>query len=64
MEGLKLSQLEQRNYGELFQLCDVDGTGKITGIKASELFLSSGLGQEALLQVNNFRESLSSVKNG
>jgi len=64
MEALKLSQLEQRNYGELFQLCDVDGTGKITGIKASELFLSSGLGQEALLQVNNFRESLSSVKSG
>lgn len=52
MEVLKLSQQEQRNYGELFQLCDVDGTGRITGIKASELFLSSGLGQDALLQVN------------
>jgi hypothetical protein len=64
MEVLKLSQLEQRNYEELFQLCDVDGTGKITGIKASELFLSSGLGQEALLLVNSFRESLSSVKSG
>lgn len=52
MEGLKLSQQEQRNYGELFQLCDVDGTGRITGIKASELFLSSGLGQDALLQIS------------
>lgn len=64
MEGLKLTQIEQRNYGELFQLCDVDGTGKITGIKASDLFLSSGLGQETLLQVNNFREILTSVKSG
>lgn len=52
MEGLKLSQQEQRTYGELFQLCDVDGTGRITGIKASELFLSSGLGQDALLQIS------------
>lgn len=52
MEGLKLTQQEQRNYGELFQLCDVDGTGRITGIKASELFLSSGLGQDALLQIS------------
>ena len=52
MEVLKLTQLERRNYEELFQLCDVDGTGKITGIKASELFLSSGLGQEALLQIS------------
>ncbi|XP_076079519.1 ralBP1-associated Eps domain-containing protein 2-like isoform X9 [Mytilus galloprovincialis] len=52
MEVLKLSQQEQRNYGELFQLCDVDGTGRITGIKASELFLSSGLGQDALLQIS------------
>lgn len=51
MEGLKLSKQEERNYEELFQLC-VDVTGKITGIKASELFSWSGLGQEALFQIS------------
>ena len=51
MEGLKLSEQEQQLYGELFQTCDVDGSGKITGIKAAELFRASGLSQDQLLQV-------------
>ena len=51
MEGLKLTDQEQRVYGELFGLCDVEATGKVTGLKASELFLSSGLSQETLHQV-------------
>lgn len=51
MEGLTLSQQEQIYYGELFQTYDVDGTGKITGVHASDLFLSSGLTQEHLMQV-------------
>lgn len=51
MEGLKLSQQEIMAYGELFQNWDVDGTGKITGPRASELLMSSGLNQEALMQV-------------
>lgn len=51
MEGLKLSDQEQRFYGELFQTCDSDVSGKISGIKALELFRASGLKQEALHQV-------------
>lgn len=51
MDALKLSEQEQIYYGELFQICDVDGSGKITGVKASELFLTSGLSQDLLLQV-------------
>ncbi|KAK7480159.1 hypothetical protein BaRGS_00028544, partial [Batillaria attramentaria] len=51
MEGLKLGDLEQQYYAELFQTCDVEGTGKITGMKASELFLASGLNQDALKQI-------------
>ncbi|OWF39702.1 RalBP1-associated Eps domain-containing protein 1 [Mizuhopecten yessoensis] len=51
MEGLTLSQQEQICYGELFQTCDVDGTGRITGVRASDLFLSSGLSQDHLMQV-------------
>ncbi|ESO89180.1 hypothetical protein LOTGIDRAFT_229081 [Lottia gigantea] len=53
MEGLKLSESEQRCYGEYFQACDSDGTGKITGLKASELFRGSGLAPEALVQDPN-----------
>lgn len=52
MEGLKLGDLEQAYYAELFQTCDVEGTGKITGMKASELFLASSLHQDALKQVS------------
>ncbi|XP_050392652.1 ralBP1-associated Eps domain-containing protein 1 isoform X3 [Patella vulgata] len=52
MEGLKLSDSELQCYGELFQACDSDGTGKITGLKASELFRGSGLGQDALIQIS------------
>ncbi len=51
MEALKLSDQEQRFYGELFQGCDTDASGKISGIKALDLFRASGLTQEALHQV-------------
>lgn len=53
MEALKLGDLEQQYYAELFQTCDVDGTGKITAQKASELFRASGLNQDALKQVGS-----------
>ena len=46
-----LSEKEQSYYAELFQSCDVEGTGKFSGLKVSELFRSSGLGQEVLQQV-------------
>ena len=52
MEGLKLGDLEQAYYAELFQTCDVEGTGRISGTKASELFLASSLQQDALKQVS------------
>ncbi|KAL8581773.1 hypothetical protein ACOMHN_043191 [Nucella lapillus] len=51
MEGLKLGEIEQAYYAELFQTCDVEGTGKITGLKASELFLASSLPQDVLKQI-------------
>lgn len=53
MESLKLNEQEQRVYAELFGSCDVENTGKVTGVRASELFLSSGLPQDILQQVNN-----------
>ena len=45
------SEREQSYYAELFQSCDIDGTGKITGTQAGELFRSSRLSQDILVQV-------------
>ena len=47
------SEREQRFYAELFQSCDTEGTGKISGIQAAELFRSARLGQDVLVQVIN-----------
>jgi hypothetical protein len=48
-----LTEREQIYYGELFQTCDVDGTGKFSGGQVAELFRASGLTQEVLSQVIN-----------
>ena len=53
MEGVKLAEQEQTYYGELFQNCDIEGSGKVTGSKASDLFRLSGLSQDVLLQVGS-----------
>lgn len=52
MEGVKLAEQEQNFYGELFQNCDIEGSGKVTGSKASDLFRLSGLSQDVLLQIS------------
>uniref|UniRef100_A0A0B6ZHP9 RalBP1-associated Eps domain-containing protein 1 n=1 Tax=Arion vulgaris TaxID=1028688 RepID=A0A0B6ZHP9_9EUPU len=51
MERLKLGVREQQYYAELFQSCDTEGSGKISGPQASELFLSSGLSPDVLKQI-------------
>ena len=51
MESLRLSDQEQRVYAELFGACDVENSGKVSGPKASELFLKTGLTQDVLHQV-------------
>lgn len=51
MEQLKLTQQEQVFYGECFQTCDADGSGKISNSRASDLFVCSGLSPEVLLKV-------------
>ena len=54
MESLKLSlsDQEQRVYAELFGMWDRENTGKVSGLKAFELFVTSGLAQDVLHQVN------------
>ncbi|KAK3776483.1 hypothetical protein RRG08_023833 [Elysia crispata] len=51
MEGMKLDAREQQYYAELFQACDVEGSGKITGPKATELFIASGVSPDILKQI-------------
>ncbi|XP_052809143.1 ralBP1-associated Eps domain-containing protein 1-like [Mya arenaria] len=46
-----LTELEQSVYAELFQTCDADGSGKISGGHAFELFRQSGLPHDVLQQV-------------
>jgi len=46
-----LSELEQSVYAELFQNCDSEGAGKVSGLQAFELFRQSGLPQDILQQV-------------
>lgn len=53
MEGIKFTDYECQVFSNLFAVCDEDNTGHISGTgKVSELFLSSGLSQETLQQVN------------
>lgn len=49
--GLKLTDAEQRYFGELFSAYDVDGQEKIAGSKASELLLATQLPTETLQQI-------------
>jgi hypothetical protein len=51
MENLKLTEQELRVYAELFAACDSENSGRVPGVRASELFLSSGLQNEILFQV-------------
>lgn len=49
--ALKLTDAEQRYFGELFSAYDVDGQEKISGSKASELLLATQLPTETLQQI-------------
>ncbi|XP_067142995.1 ralBP1-associated Eps domain-containing protein 1 isoform X2 [Centruroides vittatus] len=51
--SLKLTEAEQRYFGELFSCCDIENQGKISGTKASELFLASQLPTETLHQITD-----------
>lgn len=46
------SEREQSYYAELFQSCDSEGTGKISGVQAAELFRTARLGPDVLMQVS------------
>ncbi|UYV77567.1 REPS1 [Cordylochernes scorpioides] len=51
MEVPKLTEAEQRCFGELFGSCDTDNQGWISASKAFELFLASQLPTDTLQQI-------------
>lgn len=53
MEGLSLSDAEQKYYSDLFAYCDTDSTKKVASNgRVLELFRAAQLPSEVSLQVN------------
>lgn len=51
MDELRLSETELRYFGDLFLCCDVEKTGKIVTLKATELFRSANLSNDIVNKV-------------
>lgn len=51
MDGLELNIAAERYYEDIFKMCENDG-GKIDSLKATELFRSAELSNDAIRQVN------------
>lgn len=47
-----LTEPESRYYNDLFMLCDVEKTGKVSQLKVTELFRSSQIENSTLSQVS------------
>ncbi|XP_017108790.2 ralBP1-associated Eps domain-containing protein 1 isoform X1 [Drosophila bipectinata] len=48
---VSLTEPESRFYSELFQCCDVENTGKVPILKATELFRSADISNEAVIEI-------------
>lgn len=51
MEPFRLTDTEKRVYDDLFTQCDFENIGKVSGVGAGNLFISSGLSQDVLNQI-------------
>ncbi|XP_017855448.1 ralBP1-associated Eps domain-containing protein 2 isoform X2 [Drosophila busckii] len=51
MEEVTLTEPETRFYNELFQCCDVEKTGKVPMLKATELFRSADIANETVIEI-------------
>ncbi|KAL7741743.1 hypothetical protein ACLKA6_000355 [Drosophila palustris] len=51
MEEVTLTEPETRFYSELFQCCDVENTGKVPMLKATELFRSADIANETVIEI-------------
>ncbi|XP_052853271.1 ralBP1-associated Eps domain-containing protein 2 isoform X1 [Drosophila gunungcola] len=48
---VSLTEAETRFYSELFQCCDVEKTGKVPMLKATELFRSADIANEIVIEI-------------
>ncbi|EDV32057.1 uncharacterized protein Dana_GF14230, isoform A [Drosophila ananassae] len=48
---VSLTEPESRFYSELFQCCDVENTGKVPILKATELFRSADISNDAVIEI-------------
>ncbi|XP_055375776.1 ralBP1-associated Eps domain-containing protein 1 isoform X2 [Condylostylus longicornis] len=53
MEEVTLNEAESRYFSDLFVCCDVEKTGKIPVLKATELFRSANLSNDAIRQITS-----------
>lgn len=52
MEEVSLSEPESHYYADLFQRCDEERTGKITMLKATELYRAADISNEKIQEVS------------
>lgn len=53
MEEVSLSEPESHYYADLFQRCDEERTGKITMLKATELYRAADISNEKIQEVSS-----------
>lgn len=52
MEEVNISDTESRYFGDLFLCCDVEKSGKVPILKATEMFRSANLSNDVIRQVH------------
>lgn len=52
MEEINITETESRYFGDLFVCCDVEKSGKVPILKATEMFRSANLSNDTIRQVN------------
>lgn len=51
MEEVSITELESRYFSDLFSCCDIEKTGKVHPLKATEMFRSSNIPDDVLENV-------------
>lgn len=51
MEEVNITELESRYFSDLFACCDIEKTGKVPVLKATEMFRSSNISDDILKNV-------------
>lgn len=57
MEEVNITELESRFFSDLFACCDIEKTGKVPILKATEMFRSSNIPDDILKNVGCIKMS-------